>query len=95
MRFRSDNAIDLLRAVDPGSYYDEFAVLIEELLASVNKAENQARREQSKKIVHSYKTSQVAFVEKIILCISLLYGGIFIATACHDCQGSTLGRIAN
>lgn len=39
-----DEAIEFLKAVEPGSYYDECAALIEELLARVHELENPPKK---------------------------------------------------
>jgi hypothetical protein len=41
-----DEAIEFLKAVEPGSYYDECASLIEELLARVHELENPPKKEE-------------------------------------------------
>ena len=39
-----DEAIEFLKAVEPGSYYDECAALIEELLFRIHEFENKPKK---------------------------------------------------
>ncbi len=44
-----EKAIEFLQTVEPGSYYDECAEVIEELLARVHELENKPKKQEPRK----------------------------------------------
>lgn len=44
-----EEAIEFLKAVEPSSYFDECAAIIEELLARVHELEDRPKKQESRK----------------------------------------------